>query len=64
MENPEPSPVLLAMGLTHEEAQNSLRVSIGWETTLEEVDGFVEALKVVVTRLRSLQNSEGETCHV
>lgn len=62
--NPEPSPVLLAMGLTRDEAQNSLRVSLGWETTLEQVDGFVEALKVVVTRLRSLKDDEGDSCHV
>jgi len=62
--NPEPSPVLLAMGLSREEAQNSLRVSIGWETTAEEVNGFVEALKVVVARLRSLKNDEGDSCHV
>lgn len=57
--NPEPSPVLLAIGLTREEAQNSLRVSLGWGNTLEEIDSFVEALKQVTTRLRSLQgNSE------
>lgn len=62
--NPEPSPVLLAMGLTRDEAQNSLRVSLGWGTTLEEVNGFVDTLKTVVIRLRSLQNSEGESCHV
>ncbi|WP_413570634.1 cysteine desulfurase family protein [Bdellovibrio sp. HCB117] len=62
--NPEPSPVLLAMGLTRAEAQNSLRVSLGWDTTQEEVDGFIEALKVVVARLRSLNNNEGDSCHV
>jgi cysteine desulfurase len=62
--NPEPSPVLLAMGLSRQEAQNSLRVSLGWETTLAEVDGFVEALKSVVTRLRSIEHEEGETYHV
>lgn len=62
--NPEPSPVLLAMGLTRQEAQNSLRVSLGWETTPEQVNGFIEALKVVVARLRSLQNDEGDSCHV
>ncbi|MEK2688669.1 cysteine desulfurase family protein [Bdellovibrio sp. GT3] len=62
--NPEPSPVLLAMGLSRQEAQNSLRVSLGWDTTLEEVDGFVEALKAVVTRLRSIEHEEGETYHV
>ncbi|WP_413293855.1 cysteine desulfurase family protein [Bdellovibrio sp. HCB185ZH] len=62
--NPEPSPVLLAMGLSRQEAQNSLRVSLGWETTLAEVDGFVDALKAVVTRLRSIEHEEGETYHV
>lgn len=65
--NPEPSPVLLAMGLSRAEAQNSLRVSLGWETTLEEVDGLVEALKAVVERLRALNNEEttkGDSCYV
>lgn len=62
--NPEPSPVLLAMGLTRAEAQNSLRVSLGWDTTAEQIDGFIEALKVVVQRLRSLHDEEGEKDHV
>lgn len=62
--NPEPSPVLLAMGLTREEAQNSLRVSLGWDTTLEQVDSFVETLKAVVARLRSLKDDEGDSLHV
>ncbi len=62
--NPEPSPVLLAMGLTRDEAQNSLRVSLGWENTLQEVDSFVDTLKSVVERLRSINNSEGESYHV
>ena len=52
--NPEPSPVLLAIGLTRVEAQSSLRVSLGWETSLDDVEAFVEALKQVVFRLRSL----------
>lgn len=62
--NPEPSPVLLAMGLSRAEAQSSLRVSLGWENTLEEVDLFVETLKAVVERLRKLNATEGETKHV
>lgn len=62
--NPEPSPVLLAMGLTRGEAQNSLRVSLGWESTLAEVDLFVDTLKTVVDRLRSLNDDEGDSCHV
>lgn len=65
--NPEPSPVLLAMGLTRQEAQNSLRVSFGRGNTLEEVDGFVETLKEVVQRLRQLGLHEaprpGEAYH-
>jgi len=52
--NPEPSPVLLAMGLTHNCASKSLRVSLGWQTTKEEVDSFVEALIKVVAKLRGL----------
>jgi Cysteine sulfinate desulfinase/cysteine desulfurase and related enzymes len=62
--NPEPSPVLLAMGLTRGQAQNSLRVSLGWDTTLEQVDGFIEALKAVVERLRTIKNEEGDSHYV
>ena len=53
--NPEPSPVLLAMGLTRIQAQSSLRVSLGWHTTQEEIDEFLEILVSVVHRLRTLQ---------
>jgi cysteine desulfurase len=52
--NPEPSPVLLAIGLSREEAQSSLRVSLGWDTTKEDIDSFLEALKAAVLRIRSL----------
>lgn len=52
--SPEPSPVLMAMGLTRAEAQSSLRVSFGWENTTEDVEGFVDVLKEVVTHLRSI----------
>jgi cysteine desulfurase len=51
--NPEPSPTLLAMGLSRQEAQQSLRLSLGWGNTLEEVDRFVDELVLVVDRLRS-----------
>jgi cysteine desulfurase len=54
--NPEPSPVLLAMGLTREEAQSSLRLSLGWENTLGEIDELVDVLKAVVLRLRGFQH--------
>ncbi|MDZ4082337.1 MAG: cysteine desulfurase family protein [Bdellovibrionales bacterium] len=56
--SPEPSPVLLAMGLSREEAQCSLRVGVGWSTTSEEIDQFIDVLKKVVQRLRSLRGWE------
>lgn len=59
--SPEPSPTLLAMGLSREQAQSSLRVSLGWSTTSEEVDAFVETLVQVISRLRQLQQSSQNT---
>ncbi len=56
--NPEPSPVLLSMGYTKEEAQSSLRVSFGVGNTLNEVDLFVDELKEIVVRLRALKMEE------
>lgn len=52
--NPEPSPVLLAMGLSREEAQNSLRVSLGWPTTQQDVETFINELVMTVNRLREI----------
>ena len=49
----EPSPALLAMGLSRAEAQSSLRVSLGWGTTDEQVQRFVDALENVVQHIRS-----------
>lgn len=54
--NPEPSPILLAMGFSREEAQSSLRLSLGWGNTRAEVDRFVDELIPVVTRLRGFKN--------
>ncbi len=53
--NPEPSPVLLNMGLSREEAQQSLRVSFGWGNTEEQLEAFLEALKEVIVRVRKLK---------
>jgi cysteine desulfurase len=50
-ESLEPSPVLQAMGV---EAERSLRVSVGWPTTDDDIDAFVAALPKVVARLRAL----------
>ena len=47
----EPSPVLEAMGV---DASRSLRVSVGWSSTGDDVDAFLRALPPVLARLRAL----------
>ncbi len=58
--SPEPSPVLLAMGLSRDEAQKSLRISLGWNTTLEQISSFVKTLKICVDRIREANAAEKE----
>lgn len=48
----DPSHVLLAMGMPHEIAHGSLRLSLGDETTEAEIDYVLETLPKVVDRLR------------
>ncbi len=50
----DPSHVLLAIGLPHEIAHGSLRVTISEKTTKEEIDYTVDNLKVIIERLRSM----------
>lgn len=50
----DPSHVLLAIGLPHEIAHGSLRLTLSEETTKEEIDFTVEKLKAIVERLRSM----------
>lgn len=50
--SPEPSHVLLAMGLSRLEAHNSLRISLGRYTTEDEVDKTIQHFHEQVTRLR------------
>ena len=50
----EPSHVLLAMGFKHEEAHGSLRLTLGKETTEEEVDYVLEVLPGIVENLRRM----------
>lgn len=50
----DPSHVLLATGLKHEEAHGSLRFTVSAETTMEDVDYTVDTLKAVVGRLRNM----------
>jgi cysteine desulfurase len=52
-ESLEPSPVLAAMGV---DADRSLRASVGWSSTTDDVDAFLDALPVVVGLLRELRN--------
>lgn len=50
-ESLEPSPVLEAMGV---DAHRSLRISLGWSTTDDDVDALLVALPRVIAELRSL----------
>lgn len=50
----EPSATLLAMGVDPSLARCAVRVSLGPETTAQQVAGFAQALAAVVARLRSL----------
>ena len=50
----DPSHVLLALGLPHEIAHGSLRLSLSEETTLADADKVVDSLKVIIPRLRSM----------
>ena len=50
----DPSHVLLAIGLPHEIAHGSLRLTLSEETTKEDIDYVVEAVKDIVARLRNM----------
>ena len=50
----DPSHVLLAIGLPHEIAHGSLRLTLSEETTREDVDYVVNKIKEIVERLRSI----------
>jgi cysteine desulfurase len=57
----EPSHVLLAMGLTKEQARSSVRFSLGRGNTIGQVDALVEAIGAAVAHLRRLSPAY---CHV
>lgn len=48
----EPSHVIRAMGYNESEARCAVRVSLGWSTTAEEIDRFLELLPGVVDQVR------------
>ena len=50
----DPSHVLLAIGLPHEIAHGSLRLTLSDETTKEDIDSVVDSLKEIVAKLRSM----------
>lgn len=50
----DPSHVLLSIGLPHEVAHGSLRISMSEYTTEEEIDKLIEVLPVIVSKLRSM----------
>jgi len=61
----EPSHVLLAMGICHEIAHGSLRLTLGKSTTKEEIDYLLGVLPEIVAKLRAmspLYNSERKEC--
>jgi cysteine desulfurase len=49
-----PSQVLEAMGVSRQESEGSLRFSLGWGTTAEDVDRILDVLPAIVKRLRLL----------
>ncbi|MBI2873689.1 MAG: cysteine desulfurase NifS [Firmicutes bacterium] len=61
----EPSHVLRAMGIAHEVAHGSLRMTLGRDNTTEDVDYVLEKVPAIVERLRSMSplygHREGET---
>lgn len=50
----DPSHVLLAIGLPHEIAHGSLRMTLGEENTKEEMDFVVDSIKEIVEKLRAM----------
>lgn len=50
----DPSHVLLAIGLPHEIAHGSLRLTLSEDSTREEIDFVADQIKVIVERLRSM----------
>lgn len=50
----QPSHVLLSLGLKHEEAHGSLRISLGKENTEEEIDYFLTILPEIIEKLRKM----------
>ncbi|MGE5072194.1 MAG: cysteine desulfurase family protein [Anaerolineae bacterium] len=52
----EPSHVLTAMGLPHQQIEGSLRISMGYPTTPDEINRFLEIIPGVVQRVLAVKN--------
>jgi len=57
--NPQPSDVLLAIGLAPEQALGSLRLTVGRQNTAAEIDYVLQTLPIAVERLRSVRQAHG-----
>jgi len=58
---PEPSDVLLAMGLDYQLALGALRLTLGKSTTAQDIDYVVEKLAEIVKTLRQLHHTPQQT---
>jgi cysteine desulfurase len=57
----EPSHVLLAMGIPHEVAHGSIRLTLGIDNKPEDIDYFMEVMPPIVDRLRAMSPLDQET---
>ena len=55
--DPKPSEVLLALGLSPDWALGSLRVTLGIQTSDEDIEGFLTALPQLVAKARTLETA-------
>ena len=53
----EPSHVLIAMGISPNVAQSSIRFSMGWGTTEEDIDHVINVLPSIIGRLRKISGN-------
>jgi cysteine desulfurase len=55
--NLEPSHVLMSLGMKHEDAHGSLRMTLGKYTTKKDIDYTVEKLKKIVEKIRKISGN-------
>lgn len=55
----KPSHVLTAMGASEEEATTAIRVSIGWNSTAEDADAFIETWPKAYARIKARSEQKG-----